>query len=52
MSISLVSISLSMKYFDQATPATNVITKKVCVDISHFNVFSYRACAISQKSLI
>ena len=36
-----------MYYFDEVTFTTNVMTKKVCVDISHFSVFSYRACAIA-----
>ena len=34
-------------YFDKVTFTTNVMRKKVCVDISHFSVFSYRACAIA-----
>ena len=38
-----------MKYFDQVTFTTNVMRKKVCVDISLFSVFSYRACAIASK---
>ena len=37
----------NMKYFDQVTFATNVMRKKVCVDISLFIVISYRACAIA-----
>ena len=36
----------SMKYFDQVTFTTNVMRKKVCVDISLFSVISYSACAI------
>ena len=36
-----------MKYFDQVTFTTNVMRKKVCVDISLFSVISYRACAIA-----
>ena len=36
----------NMKYFDEVTFTTNVMRKKVCVDISLFSVFSYRACAI------
>ena len=37
------------KYFDQVTFTTNVMSKKVCVDISLFDVFSYRACAIASE---
>ena len=37
----------NMKYFDQITFTTNVMRKTVCVDISLFSVFSYRACAIA-----
>ena len=36
----------NMKYFNQVTFTTNVMRKKVCVDISLFSVFSYQACAI------
>ena len=36
----------NVKYFGQVTFTTNVMRKKVSVDISLFNVFSYRACAI------
>ena len=39
----------NMKYFDQVTFARNVMRKKVCVDISHFSAFSYRACAVEWK---
>ena len=39
----------NMKYFDQVTFTTNVMRKKVCVDISLFSVFSYRACAIASE---
>ena len=39
----------NMYYFDEVTFTTNVMTKKVCVDISHFSVFSYRACAIASE---
>ena len=38
-----------MYYFDEVTFTTNVLRKKVCVDMSHFNVFSYRACAVEWK---
>ena len=38
-----------MKYFDEVTFTTNVMRKKVCVDISLFSVFSYRACAIASE---
>ena len=41
-----------MKYFDQDTFTTNVIRKKVCVDISLFSVFSYRACASIASEVI
>ena len=30
----------NMKYFDQVTFTANVMSKKVCVDISLFSVFS------------
>ena len=39
----------NMYYFDEVTFTTNVLRKKVCVDISHFSVFSYRACAVEWK---
>ena len=39
----------NMKYFDEVTFSTNVMRKKVCVDISLFSVFSYRACAIASE---
>ena len=39
----------NMYYFDEVTFTPNVMTKKVCVDISHFSVFSYRACAIASE---
>ena len=39
----------NMKYFDQVTFTTNVMRKKVCVDISLFSVFSYHACAIAPE---
>ena len=39
----------NMKYFDQVTFTTNVMRKKVCVDISLFGVFSYGACAIASE---
>ena len=39
----------NMKCFDQVTFITNVMRKKVCVDISLFSVFSYRACAIASE---
>ena len=38
-----------MKYFNQVTFTKNVMKKKVCVDISLFSVFSYRACAIASE---
>ena len=38
-----------MYYFDEVTFTPNVMMKKVCVDISHFSVFSYRACAIASE---
>ena len=38
-----------MHYFDKVTFTTNVMRKKVCVDISSFSVFSYRACAIASE---
>ena len=34
-----------MYYFDMVTFTTNVMRKKVCVDISLFSVISYCACA-------
>ena len=37
-----------MKNFDQVTFTTNVMRKKE--DISHFSVFSYSACATSDRS--
>ena len=39
----------NMKYFNQVTFTKNVMRKKVCVDISLFSVFSYRACAIASE---
>ena len=39
----------NMKYFGQVTFTTNVMRAKVCVDISLFSVFSYRACAIASE---
>ena len=39
----------NMKYFDKVIFTTNVMRKKVCVDISHFSVFSYRACAVERN---
>ena len=39
----------NMKSFDEVTFTTNVMRKKVCVDISLFSVFSYRACAIASE---
>ena len=39
----------NVKYFNQVTFTKNVMKKKVCVDISLFSVFSYRACAIASK---
>ena len=39
----------NMKYFDQVTFTTNVMRKKVCVDISLFSVFSYSACASASE---
>ena len=39
----------NMKYFDEVTFTTNVLRKKVCVDISLFSVISYRACAIASE---
>ena len=39
----------NMCYFDEVTFTTNVMRKKVCVDISDFSVFSYRACAIASE---
>ena len=41
----------NMKYFGQVTFTTNVMRKKVCVDISLFSVFSYRACAIASEEI-
>ena len=38
-----------MYYFDKVTYTTNVMRKKVFIDISHFSVFSYRACAIASE---
>ena len=38
-----------MYYFDEVTFTRNVMRKKLCVDISHFSVFSYRACAVEWK---
>ena len=38
-----------MYYFDKVTFTTNVMRKKVCVDISHFSVFSYGTCAIASE---
>ena len=40
-----------MYYFDEVTFTTNVLRKKVCVDISHFSVFSYRACPITSEAI-
>ena len=37
----------NMNYSDQVTFKANVMRKKVCVDISLFDVFCYRACAIA-----
>ena len=39
----------NMYYFDEVTLTADVLRKKVCVDISHFSVFSYRACAIASE---
>ena len=39
----------NMKYFDEVTFTTNVMRKKVCVDISLISVFSYRACASASE---
>ena len=39
----------NMKYFNQVSFTKNVMRKKVCVDISLFSVFSYRACAIASE---
>ena len=39
----------NMKYFDQVSFTTNVMRKKLCVDISRFSVFSYRACIIASE---
>ena len=39
----------NMKYFDQVTFTTNVMRKKVCVDISLFSDISYSACAIASE---
>ena len=41
----------NMKYFDQVTFTTNVMRKKVCVDISLFSVFSYHACAVASEMI-
>ena len=41
----------NMKYFSQVTFTTNVMRKKVCVDISLFSVFSYGACAIASEMI-
>ena len=38
-----------MYYIDKVTFTTNVIRKKVCVDISLLSVISYRTCAIVSK---
>ena len=38
-----------MYYFDKVTFATNVMKKKVCVDISLFSVISYCTCAIASE---
>ena len=38
-----------MYYSDEDTFTTNVLRKKVCVDISHFSVFSYCACAVASQ---
>ena len=38
-----------MYYFDMVTFTTNVMRKKVCVDISLFSVISYCACAIASE---
>ena len=38
-----------MKYFNQVSFTKNIMRKKVCVDISLFSVFSYRACAIASE---
>ena len=39
----------NMKYFDQVTFKANVMRRKVCVDISLSDVFSYRACAVASE---
>ena len=39
----------NVKYFNKVTFAKNVMSKKVCVDISLFSVFSYRACAMASE---
>ena len=39
-----------MYYFDKVTFTTNVMRKKVCVDISLFSVISYGACACAIAS--
>ena len=39
----------NMYYFDKVTFTTNVMRKKVCVDISLFSVISYCACAIASE---
>ena len=38
-----------MYYFDKVKFTTNVMRKKVCVDISHFSVFSYHVCSIASE---
>ena len=38
-----------MYYTYKVTFRTNVIRKKVCVDISLFSVISYRTCAIASE---
>ena len=35
--------------FDKVTLRTNVVGRKLCIDTSHFSVFSYRACAIASE---
>ena len=39
----------NMYYFGEVTFTINVMRKKVFVDISHFSVFSCRACAVEWK---
>ena len=39
----------NMYYFDKVTFTTNVIRKKVCVNISLFSVISYCACTIASE---